>query len=45
MELVAPLCGSVPARRLLDALWNLSSVADIATFPLPLARAMAPDGG
>ena len=45
MELVGPLCGSGAARRLLDALWDLSSVDDIATFPLPLARAMAPEGG
>jgi 2-methylcitrate dehydratase PrpD len=41
MELVAPLTGTIAARELLDALWNLSSVGDLATFPLPVATPMA----
>ena len=35
MELVAPITGLTTARELLSALWEMDSVADLATFPLP----------
>ncbi len=35
MELVAPIVGAAAARNLLDSLWNLSKVGDMASFSLP----------
>jgi 2-methylcitrate dehydratase PrpD len=33
MELVGPITGTTAARELLDVLWNLDSVPDLARFP------------
>jgi 2-methylcitrate dehydratase PrpD len=40
LELVAPITGSAPARKLLSVLWDMGILTDVATLPLPaLAQA------
>ena len=36
VELVAPIYGTVPARDLLAALWDIDSLGDLAALPLPV---------